>query len=82
MRFAFVRAVDLHVVFDLARLLQFGVEALLRLRIGTATAGLATITIAPMRFEQIASAFGQDDGDVAMAVDRNGPDQTLFAQVS
>src|SRR5438094_587132 len=75
-----IGAEDLHVVLDLARLLQFSVEVLLRLRIATATASLATFMIATMRLEQIASAVGQDDRDISMAVDLDRTDQTLLAE--
>ena len=79
---AFVRAVDLHVVLDFAGLLKLGVEALPRLRIATTAAGLAILTIAAMRFQQIPSAIGQNDRDVAMTVDRNRADETLLAEVT
>ena len=73
LRFALVRAVDLRVVLDLARLLQVRVE---RLAVVAAAVAIATV-----RLEQIAPALGQHDDVIAVAVERHGPNKTLLPQV-
>jgi hypothetical protein len=55
---------------DFARAFQASVELLARLLVSTAT-GL----------QQVAAAFGQNDGDVASASESDRIDQTLVAQV-
>ena len=73
LRFTFVRAIDLDVVFDLARLFEVRVELL--------AVVLTAIAIAAMRLEKFASTVSQHERNITMSVERNGPNEVLLAQV-
>jgi hypothetical protein len=70
-RDAEIRLVDLRVVFELAFSFEPRIELLARV-----------LVAASMRLQQVTAAVGQDDGDVAAAVEPNDADEPLLAQVA
>ena len=78
---ALVRAIDLHVVLDFARLLQLRVELLSRVPEAWSTTGAAAVSVAAVGFEQLAPAVGENDRDITAAVDRDRSHETLLPQM-
>jgi hypothetical protein len=72
LRLAQVRLVDLHVVFDLARLHEAGIEHLMVL----------LLTVHSMGIQQLLAAVGEDHDRVSLTTQTLGPDEPLFAQVA
>jgi hypothetical protein len=79
---ALICAIDLHVMLDLPCLLRLGIELLSRVVEAWPTTRAAAISVAPVGREQIAPTLGEDHGDVAAAIDRNRPHESLFAEMS
>jgi hypothetical protein len=70
--FAQVRAIDLRVVLDLARLYEPGVERLM----------VIVMAVRTMRVQQVPATVCEHDNVVAMAIESMRSDQTLFAKVT
>ncbi len=70
-----VRTKHLNVMFHLTRLLELRVERLL------AAVPRVVRVVTAMRFEDVAPSVRQDHGDIAVAIQRFGSDQTLLPQM-
>ncbi len=83
--FTLVRAVDLRVVLDLARLLQLGIKPLSPVIIAAAAIAVLPVAAAAallaMRFQQIPPALGQDDDTMAVTRHRHSANEPLLAEM-
>ena len=70
LRDAQVGLIDLRVVFELALAFETRIKLLARV-----------VVVASVGLQQVPAAVGQNDGDIAPAVQPHGVDQTLLAQV-
>ena len=80
LRLTKVRAIDLDVVFEFARLLETRVELLLVLL--TMVSMMISRAVAAVRLEHVATLFSQRDYCVAMAMQPSNADQSLVAQMA
>jgi hypothetical protein len=80
LRLAQVRAKDLAVMFDLARLLQLRVERLLAVLAVVVT--MIVGVVAAMQFEHAAALLGEHHGDIPMTVHALGSEESFLAEMS